>query len=251
MDADTLFRVLRVCMKQIRFLLSMTAITSIFAIPANAGIIQISNASGNFELQSSYMDLFNSGTHDFSSLDLAFAHSELNNNGITTDGKITLIPVNTIDGLSFLTLVDEELGGGDSGANASLGITSTASSSLGIYVNDFEQDSWQLIQPPFGSQTFGATFIWGSAGSGDGFGWTDLSLGDSVSYSFAELDGDSGAIDAEAFQFVGWNEDNWEVISTNGFKLDGTSTFTGMVIPGPPAALVLTAFVVGRRKRRR
>jgi hypothetical protein len=229
----------------------MTTISCLFAIPVNADLIQISNASGTFELQAQSMDLFNSGTPNFSSLDLAYIHSELNNNGITTDGKITLLPVNTIEGLSFLTLVDEELGGGDNDTNASLGITSTASSSLGIYINDFEQDSWQLIEPPFGSQTFGATFVWGRTGSGDGFGWTDLSLGDAVSYSFTDLDGDGGAIDAEAFQFVGWNDDIWEIISTNGFKLDGTSIFTGMVIPAPPAAIVLTAFVMGRRKRRR
>ena len=198
------------------------------------------------------MGLFNASSPNFSTADVAQAHSILNNWGITTDGKITIFPVNTSQGLSFVTLVDEELGGGDTGTDASLGITSTASSALGMLINDAGQDTWQLIQPPFGSQTLGATFVWGSAGSGDGFAWTDLSLGDAVSYSFIDLDGDGGAIDAEAFQFVGWEDsDGWGIVSTNGFKVDGTSVFTGMVIPAPPATMVLAALVLCRPRRRR
>jgi len=197
------------------------------------------------------MNIFSSDTPIFSTDDLAEVHSTLNGWGIDTDGKITLLPVNTIEGLAFLTLVDEELGAGDTGLDASLGITSTASSALGMFINDSAQDSWQLIQPPFGSQTLGATFVWGGAGSGDGFAWTDLLLGDAVSYAFTDLDGDGGAIDAEAFQFVGWDDSNgWGIVSTNGFKTDGSSVFTGMVIPAPPAML-LTVLAMGRCRRRR
>ncbi len=239
-------------MTRIRSLLTTTIITCIVAAPTSASVVQISNASGSFNLNSHSMGLFNSTSPYLSSVDLAFAHSTLNGGGITTDGKITLLPVNTSQGLSFLTLIDEELGGGDNGSDASLGITSTASSALGMFINDFNQDSWQLIQPPFGSQTLGATFVWDSAGSGDGFAWTDLSIGDAVSYSFTNLNEDGNAIDSEAFQFVGWDDTNgWEIVSSNGFKIDGSSVFTGMVIPAPPAAMMFTVLIMNRRRRRR
>ena len=221
-------------------------------MPARGDLIQISNNSGSFDLQSNAMSIFGSSSPFFSTSDLAQVHTTLNEWGIDTDGKITLLPVNTSQGLSFLTLVDEELGGGDNDSNASLGITSTASSALVMFINDSDQDSWQLIQPPFGSQTLGATFVWGSAGSGDGFAWTDLAIGDAISYTFADLDGDGGAIDAEAFQFVGWDgDDGWGIISTNGFKTNGSSVFTGMVIPAPPAAMILTVLAFGCYRRRR
>jgi len=221
----------------------------IVAIPARANIIQLSNASGSFELHSNEMGVFGTSTPNFSTSDLTSIHATLSDWGVTTDGKITLIPVNTSHGLSFLTLIDREFGGGDTIANATLGVTSTASSSLGMYINDSLQDSWQLINPPFGSQTLGATFVWDGASSGDGFAWTNLVLGDSFSYSFVDL-GSSGTIDAEAFQFVGWSNTGWSVVSTNGFKVDGSSVFSGMVIPAPPVALLLSGFALSHRRRR-
>jgi hypothetical protein len=230
----------------------MVLLASLLTEKASASVIQISNSNDSFLLYSNSMDdLFNSSSPFFTTGDLASVHSTLNNWGIDTDGKITLLPVNTSFGLSFLTLIDEELGFGDNGTDGMLGLTSTAPSNLGMFINDSDQDDWSLIQPPFGSQTMGSTFVWGSIGSGDGFAWTNLSLGDAISYSFVDLDGDGGAIGAESFQFVGWTDNGWDVVSTNGFKTDGSSVFTGMVVPAPGAALVLTAFVVGKRRRRR
>jgi len=242
----------RVFMKHTKKVLTATLFTCLIAPNASASVIQISNASGSFNLQSHAMDLFSGTSPDFSTYDLAEAHNILNNWGITTYGKITILPVDTIQGFSFLTLIDREFGGGDNAIDASLGITSTASNALGMVINDAGQDSWQLIQPPFGSQTLGATFVWGSVDSGDGFAWTDLVYGDAVSYSFTDLDGDGGAIDAEAFQFVGWDDvEGWGIVSTNGFKVDDTSVFTGLVIPGPPAAMLLTSLLLCTPRRRR
>ncbi|MBC8309320.1 MAG: hypothetical protein ISR75_03000 [Phycisphaerales bacterium] len=224
-------------------------LTCFITFQASAEVIQVSNDSGSFELHSNGMNLFNHSSPELSTSDLAYVHSTLNSSGVTTNGKITLLPVHTSQGLSFVTLIDQEYGGGDTGANATLGVTSTASSSLGMFINDSAYDTWQLIQPPFGSQTLGATFVWDSAASGDGFAWTNLLMGDSFSYSFVDID-TSGAIDAEAFQFVGWSNDSWGVVSTNGFKVDGSSVFTGMVIPVPPTAALLSAFAFGYRRRR-
>ncbi len=233
------------------YTLYTTLFTCLCAVPASASVIQISNANGSFELQSHSLSILNGASPYLSTADLATAHSMLNSWGIATDGKITILPVNTGEGFSFLTLVDEESGSGDTGANAMLGITSTASASLGMFINDAADDAWQLIQPPFGSQTLGATFAWGSVGSGDGFAWTDMALGDAVSYAFNDLDGDGGAIDAEAFQFVGWDDaDGWGIVSTNGFKTDGSSVFTGVVIPAPPAAIMLCFLAMNRCRRR-
>lgn len=224
---------------------------SLFAANVEADVIQISNSDDSFLLYSNSINgLFNSVSPFFTTSDLASVHTTLNNWGIDTDGKITILPVNTTMGLTFITLIDEELGLGDTGVDGVLGLTSTAPNSLSMFINDSNQDDWSLIQPPFGSQTMGSTFVWGSVGSGDGFAWAGLSLGDALSYSFVDLDGDGGAIGSEAFQFVGWTGSGWDVVSTNGFKTDGTSVFTGMVIPAPGAALLLTVYSVGRRRRR-
>jgi hypothetical protein len=195
--------------------------------------------------------LFNNTSSIFSTSELSTVHATLQGWGIDTDGKITILPVNTNAGFSLITLIDEELGFGDSGADGMLGLTSTAPNTLKMFINDSNQDTWSLIQPPFGSQTMGSTFVWGSMGSGDGFAWGDLSLGDALSYNFVDLDGDGGAINADAFQFVGWKNGEWDVIASIGFKVDGTSVFTGTVVPAPPAALLLSALALNCRRRRR
>ena len=231
-------------------LFSTSMLSCLIAVSASASVIQISHDSGTFELHSNPMNILSEGSANFSTEDLASAHANLSNWGISTDGKITLIPVNTGAGLSFITLIDEELGTGDTGANASLGITSTTSSSLNMYINDYSQDIWQLITPPFGSQTLGATFAWGNVGSGDGFAWTGFALGDTFAYSFNDLDGMDSTFDVEAFQFVSWNNGGWEVASTNAFDANGAWEFTGMTIPAPPTAILVVALTLSYRRRR-
>jgi len=219
---------------------------------ASGDVVQVSNSTDSFLLYSHSLDgLFDTLSPDFSTEDLSLAHATLHSWGIETDGKITILPVDTSAGLTFLTLIDEELGLGESGLEGILGLTSTAPSNLSLYINDAGQDTWNLIQPPFGSQSLGATFVWGSVGSGDGFAWAGLSQGDAISFNFNDLDGDGGAIGAEAFQFVGWNDNGWDVIASSGFKSDGTSVFTSTVVPAPPAALFITALVLNRSRRRR
>ena len=229
-------------------------LTGLLTTVAGAGVIQISNnTSESFLLNSHPLgDLFGSDVSpDFSTTQLAAVHSSLLDFGINTDGKITILPVDTNQGLSFLTLVDQELGGGDSGFDGILGVSSTGSETMGLYINDEGLDAWSLIQSPFiPSQTLGATFIWGSIESGDAFAWTNLVLGDAIAYTFEDLDGLGGAIDADSFQFVGWEEEGWEIISTNGFKVDGSSVFTGIVIPAPPVLLLFSVGALGFHRRR-
>ncbi|MBC8203496.1 MAG: hypothetical protein H8E91_06665 [Planctomycetes bacterium] len=213
-----------------------------------AGIVQIDGA-GSYQLQSHAINGILDGAAPFLSTDdLATIHQELNGWGVETNGKITLLPINTPAGLALFTLMDQETGGGDSGIDASVGIVSTASNSLSMYINDATQDAWNLIQPPFGSQSLGATFVWGSIGSGDGFAWAGMEYGDALSYNFSSIEGDGG-LDAEAFQFVSWDE-GWKILGSDGFKTDGSQVFTGSVVPAPPAALLLTVFALNRRRRR-
>jgi hypothetical protein len=226
----------------------ITLITTLFTAQTFADIIQIDGA-GSYQLQSHAISGVLDGAAPFlSTSELEAIHSDLNSWGVITEGKITLLPIDTPVGLALFALMDQELGGGDTGIDASIGIISTASSSLSMYINDASQDDWNLIQPPFGSQTLGATFVWGSVGSGDGFAWSGMQFGDALSYNFASIDGAVG-LDAEAFQFVGW-ENGWTVLGSDGFKDDGSQVFTGNVIPAPPAALILAAFALCRRRRR-
>ena len=211
-----------------------------------AGVVQIDS----YQLYANPINGVLEGDSPYlSTEDLAAIHSELNFYGVDTDGKITLIPIDTPTGFALFALMDREFGGGDSGSDAFIGLVSTASSSLHMYINDVSQDDWTLVEPPFGSQTLGATFVWGSLDSGDGFAWSGLELGDFFSYTFTSIDGSAG-LDPQPFQFVGWVDDGWSVLGTEGFKADGSQVFTGSVIPAPPAALVLTAFALNRRRRR-
>ncbi|MDP7008544.1 MAG: hypothetical protein QGI78_03130 [Phycisphaerales bacterium] len=223
-------------------------IPTVLAAESYAGIIQIDGA-GSHQLQSHALDgLLDSTSPYLSTEDLSTIHQSLNSWGVSTDGKVTVVPIDTQVGLTLFTLLDEELGGGDSGIDASLGVVSTASSSLNLYINDASEDSWNLVQPPFGSQSLGATFVWGSIGSGDGFAWSNMAYGDALSYNFTSVAGSEG-LDAEAFQFVSWETDGWSVLGTDGFKADGSQVFTGTVIPAPPAALLLAALAFNRRRR--
>ena len=217
------------------------------------GIIEI-NGSGeeSFLLYSQWLgSIFGSDeAPEFSTDHLALVHEKLMSFGIDTDGKITIIPVDTGYGLSLLTLIDSESGAGDNEGSSSLGLTSTAPNSLGFFINDMEQDDWQLITSPWlPSQTLGATFVWEGLTSGDGFAWTGLNIGDALSYSFVEMN-DDNAIDAEAFQFVGASNGGLDVIYSDGFKSDGTSVFTATVVPAPPAGLLITGLLLGYRRRR-
>lgn len=237
-------------MRYINTSLSITTL-SVFASIASADVINITTGTDTFDLYSNSNNaLFDDASGDFSSTDLAAIHTTLNLWGIETDGMITLLPMTTSAGFSLLTLVDQELGFGDTGIDASVSLSSTSPSSLGMFINDYDQEVWTLIDPPFGSQTMGALFVWGGDGSGDAFAWTGLSIGDALSYSFIDNGAVGTALNAETFQFVSWVEDGWEVISTNGFKTDGTSVFTGMVIPAPPIAIALVTFAFGYTRRR-
>ena len=223
-------------------------IPTLLAAESLASIVQIDGA-GSYQLQShSIAGILEDTSPYLSTSDLTAIHQELNVWGVNTDAKISLLPIDTPAGLALFTLMDQELGGGDSGIDASVGLVSTASNDLSLYINDSTQDAWNLIQPPFGSQTLGATFVWGSIGSGDGFGWAGMEYRDMLSYNFSSIVGDAG-LDAEAFQFVSW-DNGWSVVGTRGFDGDGTQTFTGSVIPAPPAALVLAAFAFNRRRRK-
>jgi hypothetical protein len=231
-------------------LTTLALFSSLITASANASIIQIDNNSGSFMLESHPVSgLFSGGEQAFSTDDLSSIHLLLNNWGIDTDGKITILPINTADGLAFVTLIDEELGGGDVTYNSSIGVSSTGSNSLSMFVNDINQDNWTLIESPFfASQTLGSTFVWDSIGSGDGFAWAGLVMGDAVSYTFTDLGAES--LHAEAFQFLSWENNSWGIAATESFDANGINVFTGVVIPAPPVALLLTAGVLGYRRRR-
>ncbi len=237
-------------MPHVKTTLSILVLSAI-ASGVHGDVINITTGTDSFDLYSNVYDsLFDDASGDFSSTDLAAVHATLNSWGIETDGMITVLPVTTSAGFALLTLIDQELGFGDTGVDASISLSSTSPSTLGMYINDYDQEVWTLIDPPFGSQTLGALFVWGGDGSGDAFAWTGLAAGDALSYSFVDNGAVGTALNAETFQYVSWADDGWEFISSNGFKNDGTSVFTGMVIPGPPVAIALLSVAIGYTRRR-
>ena len=160
---------------------------TLLAAQAVAGVVQIDGA-GSYHLHSHAINgVLDEPSPVLSTANLAAMHSDLNSWGVVTDGKITLIPIDSSAGFALFALMDHELGGGDTGVDASVGVVSTASNTLQLFINDAAQDTWDLIQPPFGSQTLGATFVWGSIGSGDGFAWAGMGVGDALSFNFSNL----------------------------------------------------------------
>ncbi len=230
----------------------LMVLAAAIATPASADLIRIDEAGSFLINPVSFPTLLGSDAPLLRTEDLATLHWNLASWDIDTDGKVTILAAETQAGLSMLVLVDREFGGGDSGTDGLLGMTTTGASSLLAFINDDTGDTWTLVQPPFGSQVVGATLTWGSLDSGDGFAWGNLARGDAVSFLFDDLADGQGGLDEVPFQFVDWDNDlGWSVVATSTFKVTGDYAFTGTVIPAPPAAALLLAGLLAARRRRR
>ena len=107
-------------------------VPTFLAANALADIVQLDGV-GTYQLQSHAIDGILDGASPYLSTDdLATIHQNLNGWGIETDGKITLLPINTPAGLALFTLMDQEMGNGDTGIDATVGIVSTVADLTGV-----------------------------------------------------------------------------------------------------------------------
>lgn len=183
-------------------------------------------------------------------------NAQLNASGVETAGCITTVLIADGDTFSLLTLLDGF--SGDTDTFSEMGMRSTAPDHAGWFINDpVDQHSVNPVE--FGSEgdsgdggllALDADFRW-IDGRGDGFMWTGLMPGDTVTYDFDYLSGAVGG-EGDVFKFVGWNdEDGWEIFGAQALREDGGLSFEVTVIPAPGAGvLLILAGLVSRGRRR-
>jgi hypothetical protein len=189
-------------------------------------------------------------------------HRALHDCGITTDGFVTFVLAETDHGLSFITLVDDNTVGAKGTRapfDSQMLVTSTADQLNQGWVNDRQQDIQQVVDEESGARTAFGLFTWRSPKRGDAFAWSNVRVGQEMSFDF-DLDGpqhDSypGLKSQKTFQFVTWDGECWDIIYTGDFDGGGHFEFELTVVPLPPALLLgaaglAMAAVVSRRMRR-
>ena len=177
-----------------------------------------------------------SSAHDFTSSDLSDVHSALQADGVNTDGLVTFLLADTADGLGFFALMDDFNQGGGACTYSSIGFSSTGPLSADYWINSLANDDINVST--FGPTiTAGGTFQWDD-NRGDAFAWTELQGGDGVTFNFSELEGEA-LLAQEAFQFVTWNGDAWEVINVAGWSQEGQFAFSFITLVPLPAPLML------------
>jgi hypothetical protein len=219
---------------------------------AQASTILIGDA---LELESVALDgLFSGGdTGDFTNIELAIVHESILDSGIDTNAVISVLPVDTDNGLALMFLIDQPDGDGVNGLSA-VSLTSTAPGSASFFINDPASDLAGHIESATGLQTTFGDFTWHSDGSGDAFAWGNLIEGDQMTMLFtAHSSAPStfpGLNPTDNIQFLNWTGSDWAVAEVAEFNSGGTYAFTAMVLPAP-GALALLALAGARTRRRR
>jgi hypothetical protein len=222
---------------------------------ASAGIINISPVGGSLALQSGPMPgLFGADEPAWSDTSLASMHAALNADGITTDGKVTIVPADTDHGLALLLLIDRQGTAGTPTVLGHIGFDSIGNGTSSAFVND--STSPASVTPGGGAYRIAsAQFDWNSNGEGDAFAWGDLVDGNVMTYRLYRMDSALGLDDLNTFQFVTWTGGHWSLapISTDdaSFTSSNDYGFTGwVVVPGPSTLALLPMLGFGFRRRR-
>ena len=213
----------------------------------------------DLELQSAAFDeLFDNcggcAPGDFSDVDLTMIHDSILTSGIDTNAVITVLPVETSNGLALMLLVDQP-GGNGAGEQSSVSLTSTAPGSASYFINDVSSDLLGYFQSATGRQTVYGDFTWNADGSADAFAWGNLNAGDLMTMLLTANDGAPstfpGLNPTDNIQFLSWSGSSWGVEDTAEFNDGGTYAFTALVLPAPGVLAMLTLAGVTTRRRRR
>ncbi len=234
---------------------SMAAAIAIAAASgaALAGTASVDVLGGEVNMRSnSVAGVFSTASPVFSSSDLAALHTELNGDGISTDGLVTSMLLDTANGsLAWVVLVDREDPMTLGSTPSSLEMSTTANASHMEFINDSGSDIGMVFSPG-SSQTAVGFFNWDASGEGDAFAWDKLLTGDTFSFDFFEDTGDDPT-NIDGFQFVSWNQGlgAWEVVDTGDFTQTNPgnppqfSYTVRVLIPAPQAALLGFAGIGG------
>lgn len=242
------------------YLASATVITAslLLSSTVHAGSIVIDGLGGPVTMNSTTIPgVFDNSSPVFTSAALNAAHSSLHASGISTAGVVTFLLADTDHGLSFMALVDDNTAEVVEGSPlvSQLGMSTTAPATAGHWVNDHNQDITALINPFNLTKTAAGVFSW-EQGSGDAFAWSNLNVGDGVTFNFTSFNAPS-LVSTDTFQFVSWTGSGWEVVGLGSFSDQGQFAFSFTVVPIPAAVgmglaglLGIGAVRLGRRRLR-
>lgn len=229
--------------------MSMIAAAGAFALvaAAQAGTISVAEIGGGITLQSGPLSstVFGTGDPGWTTASLQSVHTALGASGINTNGKVTFLAADTDRGLAFLALIDQQTSSPSGPMDGNLAMTSVAAGSNIGYVNDVG-DAVAITPPAGNSRIATGTFNWRSNGSGDGFGWANLVVGNTFTFRFSAITGASLGLDnPETFQFVTWTGNGYSLINVpagqRSFSSSNEYGFSAVVIPLPGAALMAMA----------
>lgn len=228
---------------------------------AQAAIAVVDGLGGPLGLQSGSMPaLFGASSPDFTSAALAGIHSELNADGVATDGKVTGMLVETGDaGLAWIVLIDNEIDpSGFKSLDSSIAFGTQAASDKVEFIND-SGDNTPVQDPGTGFKSVNGGFQWDSTAKGDAFGWSNLEIGDFMTFSFQRIFQDlptfPGLDSDDTFQFVTWQDGAWELASGFGeFTANNQFSYSVTIVaPLPTGAGLGLAGLAGlgviRRRR--
>jgi hypothetical protein len=223
------------------------------ATVAHAGSINLTTGDDSFVLQSGPLTGMFGGPADadFSNDDMNSVHQMLHSAGISTDGLITLMLADTADGLGFVALLDDPTQTASGPDRTYLDMESMATDTTNYWIND----SWQDVSnrsASGGNMYLDGTFEWLDRRGADAFAWTNLTHDDEVTFSFDLMDG-NGFPGEDAFQFLTWGDNGWEIVELAGFDGHGNFAFAFTVVPLPAPVLMglmgLTGVAAMRRRR--
>lgn len=240
-------------------LAGVTCSLTVAAGSATAGSVIVDGLGGAVVMSSkSVPGVFDAPGPDFSNDAMVALHDDIHGSGITTDGMVTFVLADTTDGLGFIALVDDESASrtGDR-LPTELSMSTTGPDSLNHWINDVDSaDITMFFDPPTRTQTAAGHFGWNADGRGDGFAWSNLAAGDFVTFNFGRGgpgdDSFPGLNEANPFQFVSWNGEDWEVVANSVFSEGDAFAFSFTVIPLPAPFLLGAAglAIVGIARRR-
>ncbi len=226
---------------------------------AMAGSVTIGQVGGGITLNSGDLSatVFGAGQPNWSATSLASVHAALNADGVVTDNKVTTLLADTDHGLALLILIDSESGSAGGSNNAAIHMTSFGYGSNLAYINDVNESVLITPNSPTSRLATG-NFSWDTMSNGDGFGWAELIIGNTLTFQFARLAGQAlGLDDPNTFQFVTYTANGWQVVGIpqvdGSFTSGGQYGFAAVIIPLPTTAAIAAAPLAGlgliRRRR--
>lgn len=217
---------------------------------ARAALIQI---APDLELQTQWLPgVFDDVPGQFSNEALSIIHDSLADSGISTDGSITILGLETDAGITLAFLIDGN-GIGSGFFDSTLSFQTTAPIGLTAWINDQPGDISGNFEGSSGNQISYGLFSWDSALEGDAFAWSGLQQGDEINALFGVVSDSTfpGLLASDTFQFVSADNEGWSVVLTESFTSAGLFGFTAGVVPTPGTLAVLGMLVAVRRRRRR